>query len=63
MMTEEKVAITIRLNKNIHAALKAYKKLTGLSINSQVYSAVAAWLFTKKLISLDTTNERTANNP
>lgn len=52
----EKVAITIRLNKNIHEALVRYKKLTGLSINSQIYSAVASWLFHKKLLTLDEAN-------
>lgn len=55
-MPEERVPITIRLTKTVHNAMKRYKTLSGMSINSQVYAAVSAWLFTKKLISLDEAN-------
>lgn len=53
---EEKVAITIRFTKTVHEALTKYKKLTGMSINSQVYASVAAWLFLKRLLTLDEAN-------
>lgn len=52
----EKVALTIRLNKNIHDALVLYKKKTGLSVSSQIYTAIAAFLFQKKLLTLDEVN-------
>lgn len=53
---EEKVAITVRFNKNVHDALVKYKKLTGMSVSSQIYAGVASWLFTKKLLTLDEAN-------
>ena len=50
---EEKVKVTIGFTKTVHNALVKYKKLTGMSVSSQIYASVAAWLFIKKLLSLD----------
>lgn len=53
---EEKVPVTIRFTKTVHDALVKYKKLTGMSISSQVYASVSAWLFIKRLLTLDEAN-------
>ena len=50
-MPEEKVSVLIKLNKNIHEALVYYKSMTGLSVSSQIYSAIAEWLYKKELIT------------
>lgn len=50
-MTEEKVSVLINLNKNIHETLVYYKSITGLSVSSQIYSAIAEWLYKKELLN------------
>ena len=59
---EEKIPITIRLTKTVHEALVKYKKLTGMSVSSQIYASVSAWLFLKGLLTLEDVDSDYKNN-
>ena len=59
---EEKIPITIRLTKTVHEALIKYKKLTGMSVSSQIYASVSAWLFLKGLLTLEDVDSDYKNN-
>ena len=59
---EEKVPITIRLTKKVHEAMVKYKKLSGMSVSSQIYASVSVWLFQKRLLTLEDVDEKYKNN-
>ena len=59
---EEKIPITIRLTPKVHNALSKYKKLSGMSVSSQIYASVSAWLFLKGLLTLEDVDSDYKNN-
>ena len=59
---EEKIPVTIRLTLKVHEALVKYKKLTGMSVSSQIYASIASWLFQKRLLDLEDVDENFKKN-